>query len=617
MQTPCKTSDGTMARELFLWIPTLLVMAGLWLGCGQQVDSAPAAPAADTGGDAPAAPSEAEPGNTETIANPEAEPEHTELIADPADKPAAGARSLASHLPKKTTMVFSANLKQLLDKGGYKDLLESDLFEQLMNEVDDELAIAILKDPAASGLNIARPAHVFMNVQPPAEEFGEPTVTGGLVMAVKDAATLEKTLNKIIAATGMPFRVTDANGYKQVAMQGMPVALGFTDKVFVVVGTSDETKVGRVPAMLKARMTGKPKPNASLSVHLKKKYDVAAWFDYAQLMEMIGEVVGEEDPAAVLMMNLYKDLTYSSTVSFDAGAVTVDFSGSFGKKENEKFANMAGKGADASLLNMVPDDSILAFAESVNMKAVRKMFNEDILPLLEDNDEFGEVLELIEENLGLSLKELLSIPKGDMVLSWDSLEMAEGDFGPQPKVGFVFGFTVENWVAANKLINNPELQQGMTMLKAMAGIQFAQNQKALFITTDKHAAAVAEGTTVNPIKGARHNLLGKHVAGGFIRFDRVADVVEIMAEGDEEADKIVEVLRVFDEASFTSNMLSMKGKLTFKDKKTNGLKQLVDLSVELAEMAGEFGIGNEAEPEVVVEAEVLGPVAEEAIPREK
>ena len=579
MQTPCKTSDGPMARELFLWIPTLLVMAGLWLGCSQQVDSAPAA-------------------------NPEA-------------KPAAGARSLASHLPEEMTMIFSANFKQLLDKGGYKDLLESDLFEQLMNEVDDELAIAILKDPAASGLNIARPAHVFMNVQPPAEEFGEPTVTGGLVMAVKDATTLEKILNKIIAAAGMPLRVTDAQGYKQVAMEGIPVALGFTENVMVIVGTNDETKVGRVPAMLKARMTGKTKPNASLSVHLKKKYDVAAWFDYAQLMEMIGEAVGEEDPAAALMMDLYEDLTYSSTVSFDAGAVTVDFSGSFGKKENEKFANMAGKGADASLLNMVPDDSILAFAESVNMKAVRKMFNEDILPILEDNDEFGEVLELIEENLGLTLKELLSIPKGDVVLSWDSLEMAEGDFGPQPKVGFVFGFTVENWVAANKLINNPELQQGMTMLKAMAGIQFAQNQKALFITTDKHAAAVAEGTTVNPIKGARRNLLSKHVAGGFIRFDRVADVVEIMAEGDEEADKIVEVLRVFDEASFSSNMLSMKGKLTFKDKKTNGLKQLVDLSVELAEMAGEFGIGNEAEPEVVVEAIELGPVAEEASPREK
>ena len=589
MQTPCKTSGGPMARELFLWIPALLVMAGLWVGCGQQVNSAsPPSSAANVPVDQPGG----EPGNTE-------------LIADPADKPAAGAPSLASHLPKKMTMLFSANLKQLLDKGGHKDFLESDLFKQIVEEVDDELAIAILKDPAASGMDVAQPAHLFMNVQAPAEEFGEPTVTGGLVMGVKDAATLEKTINKFIAAAGLPLRVTEAKGYKQLAMEGMPVALGFTDNVMVIVGTNDETKAGRVQAILKARIRGNAKPNAALATHLKKKYDLAAWFDYAQLMAMVGEAVGEEDPAAALLMDLYEALTYSATVSFDAGAVSVDFSGDFGAEGNKKFAEMGGKGTDASLLNMVPDDSILAFAESVNMKPIRKMFNEDILPILEDNDEFGEVLELIEENFGLTLKELLSIPKGDVVLSWDSLEMAEGDFGPQPKVGFVFGFTVDNWKAANKLINNPELQQGMAMLKGMLGIQFAQNQKALFITTDKHAGAVAEGATVNPIKGARRNLLGKHVAGGFLRFDRVADVVETMAEGDEEADKIVEVLRVFDEVSFSSDMLSMKSKLTFKDKKTNALKQIVNLSIELAEMAQEFGIGNDFEPEAPEAAEAI------------
>ena len=85
-----------MARELFLWIPALMVMAGLWLGCGQQVNSAsptPSAPSADAGDNTP-------------VDQPE--PEHTELIADPADKPAAGARSLASHLPKKTTMDVQA-----------------------------------------------------------------------------------------------------------------------------------------------------------------------------------------------------------------------------------------------------------------------------------------------------------------------------------------------------------------------------------------------------------------------------------------------------------------------------------------------------------------------------
>jgi hypothetical protein len=103
----------------------------------------------------------------------------------------------------------------------------------------------------------------------------------------------------------------------------------------------------------------------------------------------------------------------------------------------------------------------------------------------------------------------------------------------------------------------------------------------------------------------------------------VADVVETMAEGDEDADKIVEILRVFDEASFTSDMLSMKGKLTFKDKKTNALKQIVDLSVELAEMAGELGIGNDfdaaPDPEAVGEAIRIVPPepAKKIAPRKK
>ena len=573
-----------------------MVLAGLWLGCGQQANSAPAAELAKESTKPDAAKKSKAPAPTSAMP-PEVEPNNpepveTELIADPAEKPAAGDDSLASHLPKKLTMLFSANLQQLLDKGGYQEFLKSDIFEEALEELNNELAESILKDPAASGLNVAQPTHLFLNVQPPADdaEFGEPTVTGGLLVGVKNTAKLEKTLNELIGATGMPLKVMELDGYKQVAMAGMPVALGFTKNAFVIVGTNNEEKAARIPAMLKARLTGKTKPNASLRSHLAKKYDVAAWFDYAGLMEMAGEAIGEEDPAMAKLMEIYENLTYSSTVSFEPGAVTMDFSAAFGD-EKEKFDAMGGKGIDAPLLNMVPDDSILAFAESLNMKPIRKMINEDVLPLFNEFEEFEEVIEMMEENLGITIDDLLSIPKGDFMLSWDSLEMAEGDFGPQPKFGFVLGLTVENWVAANKLINNPELQQAMAMLKGMFGIQFAQNQKALFLTTDKHAGAVAEGTTVNPIKGARRNTLGKNVMGGFIRFDRVADVVETMAEGEEEADQVVEVLRVFDEASFTSDMFSMKGKLTLNDKKTNSLKQIIDLSVELAEMAQEIGIG--------------------------
>lgn len=610
MQTPFKANSGRMARELFLWIPTLLVMAGLWIGCGEKTTEPPEN---DGNGTGPSANAE----NVEppTSAQPPVTTPNTDPAANPVSKPAAGAGTLAAHLPQKLTMLFSANVKQLLEKGGHKEFLKSKIFEQIMAEVNDELAISILKDPAASGLDIAQPAHVFMNILPPAEDndFGaEPLVEGGLLMAVKDSATLEKTINKIIATTGLPLKVAEAKGFKQLAMAGMPVAMGFTDQVFVIVGTSDQAKVLQVPAMLEARINGNSKPSNSLSEHLKKKYDIGAWFDYNQLLTIMDAAIGE-DPVSKLVNDIYKDLTYSATLSFEPGAINSDLSISFGKEANQ-FAGLAGKGADAALLDLVPQNTIAAFAESINMAAVRKFFNKDILPLLLKQPEFEEVLAMMEAEIGLTLKDLLSIPKGDFILSWDSLEMAEGDFGPTPAVGFLVGLTVDNWVAANKLINNEKLQEGMTMLKGMFGIQFAQNQKALFITSKKHANAVAEGKVANPVKGNKRAMLGKHVAGGFVRFAGIADVIEVMSEGDEEAAQAVNILRKFDEASFTSDMTSMNASLTFKDKKTNSLKQLIDLSIKLAEMAGEIGFEGEG-PEI--EGIEIEPENAEAAPRKR
>ena len=71
------------------------------------------------------------------------------------------------------TMLFSANLGQLLEKGGHKELLESDLFQEIEREINDELAIAILRDPTASGLDMTQPMHVFLNLGAPEEEFVE------------------------------------------------------------------------------------------------------------------------------------------------------------------------------------------------------------------------------------------------------------------------------------------------------------------------------------------------------------------------------------------------------------------------------------------------------------
>jgi hypothetical protein len=50
-------------------------------------------------------------------------------------------------------------------------------------------------------------------------------------------------------------------------------------------------------------------------------------------------------------------------------------------------------------------------------------------------------------------------------------------------------------------------------------------------------------------------------------------------------------------------MLSMKGKLTFKDKKINSLKQLVDMTTHLSQEYFDNGFGGDFEPEAKEEEE--------------
>ena len=104
--------------------------------------------------------------------------------------------------------------------------------------------------------------------------------------------------------------------------------------------------------------------------------------------------------------------------------------------------------------------------------------------------------------------------------------------------------------------------------------------------------------------------------GGYVQFDAVRVLVQKLGEGVAEAQMIGQVLGKLDEATFTGTMgdgeQGVFAKLTFKDKKANGLKQLVDLTTQIASMAGEFGASapgdfpEPPEPEAIEIAPVEG-----------
>ena len=606
MQIPRLYKAGRSAHAFLWWLPVALLTAVLWIGCNKSADEeGPAdgnSSTANTGQPIAVAQKEATDGgeaaglqaNVEEISTPT-------VLEQPVAAPVAEAvpaRPLpanAKHIPANSTMIVSINVGQMLKKGGYKELLKSPIFEAMAEELDDELLLAIIKDPGASGIDIAQPIHIFATVTAPADDapFGQPMVSGGLVASVKNADTLETALNKLFEAGGVPIKRGKGEGYKSIMPpegEDIPVALGYSKDAFIFVANSNPEDLAKIPGQLADRFAGKKAlaKDSKAALMLQSKYDVAAWMDYSSIMNMVFDMAGglpEGDPLTALTKDLSKDMEYTIAVRFEPGSVDVDM---ISYTDSELYKGISKGGLDKGLLKLVPNSAIVAGAEAFNMKPIRDMVIKQVLPLLK-NGEAAEMTQEIENMLGLTIEDLLTIPKGDFLAVFDGLKESD-EIGMVPQ--FLLGMTIDNKANFNKLLNNPAVQGFLPSLNAF-GMQIAQNENAFFICSQNHGPAVNGGQAQKPA-AKRHQKLLSGDMGGYIQFDAVRALIQKLGEGQEEAQMIAQVLGKLDEATFTGTFGDGKqgvfAKLTFKDKKANGLRQLVDLTTQIASMAEASGL---------------------------
>ena len=574
------------------WPMAALICAGLWISCAKDA-------ATETSSASPSS------GNTQTSKTSVASEDQPvtpltpkevyvvakdEKAAKVAPNKLGGLSANTKHIPEGATVILSANVGELLEKGGYADFLKSDMFQELKGMLENETAQKIMENPAASGIDIYQPVYLYMNFGAPVEEFGDPAVTGGMIAAVKDSKALDKALDLATAQTGLPVNKTAEKGFTQLFMQGMPAAVGYSDKVMIAVGTNDPKELPKITQTLASRMSGKGGlKDKRITSLFRNKYDVAAWMDYDKFMKFAMEMVPEGELDVPGLDKFTKDTAYAMTMNFEDGKVSSDIT-AYGNEDLFK-ENLSKGGLDKGLVNLIPTDSILVVAQAVNMDPVRDMVKEHLMPLMEE--ELGEVFEQMEEMIGLSMDELMSIPKGDFLAVWESLEMVEGDFGPQPTPKLILGMTVENRKNLNKLMNNPQLQAILPML-ATVGLQIAQSEAGFFICSKDHAAAINEGKAAKPIKGAHRDLIAKNDYAGIFRFAPLTKIIQTFAGEEEEAKMAIKELQRMDEVSFSGDMkgATQTGNMTlkFKDKKTNGLKQLIETGQRIYEMAKNRGL---------------------------
>ena len=232
----------------------------------------------------------------------------------------------------------------------------------------------------------------------------------------------------------------------------------------------------------------------------------------------------------------------------------------------------------------------MAMGFAMNMKPVREMMNKHVLPELLAQEGVEEMVAQAEAMIGLTLEGLMEIPKGDFLAVWDGLKMEEGDFGPQPSPQLMLGMTVENRKNLNKIMNNPQVQ-GLLPMLATVGMQIAQTEEGIFLCSRNHANAINNGKNENPIKGNHRDLISKNDFGGFFRFAPLVKVIRGMAPPDEaEVQTVLGELNRLDEITMSGSMLkdgkqSSSISLTFKDKKTNALRQLIQTGERIYKLA--------------------------------
>ena len=605
MQTPSLLSDGLSARMFKGQVLAVIFGGALWLGCGggdegtgdgNSSSQAPVLPAPVTVVEAPD--TDGEPAQTYPV---------LAYLQEEALPEVGGALPAnAKYIPANPTMLFSLKIGAMMEKGGYAELIKSPLFKEALAEVGDEAMMALIQNPAKSGLDVTQPMHVHITMKAPEEEaaLAAPTLIGGFVASIKNPEALRATLNLMVQGAGLPIKETKMKGYTMLAPdfgpdQPAPMVIGYS-KDTLISSFGIEGNVNAA-ANLAAQFSGKNSvaPNSKAGKLLQKKYDVAVWMDYAKVMNMVMEnapLDGPDLPFGDLLGEQMKDMGYAFAINFDAGAVKLDATYHYNKELYD--GKLAKGGLDKNLLQLVPNNSAMAGAQAINMKTMRNSMKKHVMPLL--NEMLGEeMLAEIENSIGMKIDDVMTVPKGDFLLVFEGLKMPENEFEtPEPQM--LLGMTIDNKDNFNKLLNHPSVQGVLPALGAY-GVQVAQGKgDTFYICSRNHVPAINAGKTPKPANARHLAMLGGNDFAGYIQFDAVRKmVIDLGGDGPEVA-MMAGMMGKLEEAAFhgkfgKAGQQDLKMALTFKDKKTNGLKQLVDFVMQFGNQFA--GIGGAGAPE--------------------
>lgn len=385
-------------------------------------------------------------------------------------------------VPKDAAFVLHLNTKSLNSKLTWDEIKQTKWFQDGRANATDSLAMQLMDNPEASGIDVKDEIVVF--VKRISENEGFAVVTG----RVKDAAAFEafnKKLSKTNAAATKEGDITSMSLDKKVLVSWMGNKFTYvidinTPKIDwskmndmqsdsiqldssgnVVPGTQDtDDWMNATPADLKgytARLF-KLKGDSLLveddrySNLLKKDGDMHLWSN-AEMTYATGIPMGMM--SMLKLEKYFKDAVTTATLSFENGKIVMDAKSFSNDDMNALLKKYQGKEINADLIERIPSDSVLGvIAMNYPPQALKEFLKLGGLDGMA-NSFLGEA--------GITLDDFIAANKGDLVLAvtgfeWKEMSIPGGNVDgtpytratPQPSILFVN--SIGNKAAFDKLV---------------------------------------------------------------------------------------------------------------------------------------------------------------------
>ena len=463
-----------------------------------------------------------------------------------------------SQVPATTSSVTAINIKQMMEKADFKEVVKMDFYQDMVKEATKRTPsiAAVLNDPYQSGVDLNANAYFIQDL-----DVSGQLPFNALIVNIKDKAAFEK-----LAKAEGKNQVNSGDGFSYVQPDGGSI-IAWNDKVAVMgAGGAKSDVKGKTANIFSTTAETSVAQNKDLQRCLAKSADISSWFGSDELAEKAGKEMGMQLAMAGFSKDMLKGNFAHSHFNFENGQVDATSTYTVNPELSKEFGILFKDEVNTDFTKYISGNNLIfATTGALSMEGVNQAITKRGVNALAN----GQLREF-----GLTTDDIAKAVDGDFVVA--------GFYTPdsdQPNM--LIGTKINDRATFDKFLN---LGIEFEMIKKLDDNLYEVNNKTLQTNTTGTSQLVIQDdimflandaemitqiksggySKADRISNKANDVLQDNIMGGFMNFEQMA---KYNTDKDVNLEELEDAIFRFDGDDGTF-------KLEMKDKDINSLKKI-------------------------------------------